>query len=1182
MATVYLPKGVNIIKDARGNISANNTTGKEYLIYEGDTVIDTVNGGHFKAVAPYTIHFWKTQTAYHIVTSLFKYLETDITSPVSDHVENLVLKRNSGYNFSLSWTNPTSMTSSDRNDRATTIYVYIKLKYKGTVVSSDYYFYNSLITSWSKTILKTSESSSDATWDRKGFYPYTSKMIDEIRFEVVPKNTRGANSLASRAVSYRFSSPNPPKETGTYKVDKSTGVVSLSMSSPIDNNTERDMVYTSTWVDISSTISGKYSETTTSKVKRTDSSFTITQVLPNRHTLSAGDVVSMYFYACASGICGDAKASRRIQFWIPSKPSISIASVSQDWATGNVVVGTKPVARYYENPTMIQLQALLSTPYQDAESIPTTAAWINVGPLEQSPCEAISLSILSLLPLGGTVTWIRMKQWFDIEEIFYSYSEPLRLRGLETPAPVIPSAEDDMADILSYTVNAGGTSVDVLIGWDDDGEDDSNRTEISWSTNEKSWRSTKSPDTFVLDDDEWDEGPVTVGSKTYNKSTHVTIVGLEENTRYYMTCRRILQVEKSDASYGPYSTKKIVDTSDVTALPETVTAYVDESIIAGEPIQVSWGYNSPLEQSSWMIKQAVNGGDYSDNDIVLASNNDPRHAYKLPYYRGRGDTQPIVSEDENNISLYVVVTVSSVTLTSEIININILRRPEFDIIAPSSTIVQPVSLAVFSDNKRATVSAFIEAQGVISSGPSGAIEQSDGDTVWSGTISPQWELIDEYAEDANVQQAKQDLDDAQEAYDTVLEQYTDATSRRDDASARIETLTVGISNAQRDIPTAQTTLQDAQDRLDGADEDDPMYELYVTQVQEAQERLQELQSGLQADTTALSVAESDLQTALDDIDSIDMSEEEGALREAIDAYATAEAEAIDPTSDVLAYKALIILPDGLTLVDGARYLVHGFATDTQSGVNSDERLTEINIAWAHQSPIPSEDIAISPIDQIDDRGIRTIGAGITLERPVNAFDTDVYDVYRITKGGIFLAAKDIPLECTLLDKYATFSGEPMQYRIACRTQDGDVVWNDYTYLLQESDETFRSAIRIDWNGNYVELERNVVPSDSYEKPFTAHTHLDGTVSGHWNEGTRRTMSVQAALVRTYDNTQREAIEGLARYDGPCYVRTNDGVAFECNVQVDSINLNRNSIRIDISLTMTEIEPTGTFLAVVEE
>lgn len=1173
---MYAPTGLSIIKSGN-SVMYKNTTSTEYKYNKGDVLYDSINGGEFECTN--SIRLYSRVTTYRVTTA-FKYLRTHITKPVSLGVTDLTLKRNSGYNFSLSWKNPSDLGSSDRCDRAEVFYIYITLKYGGNTVESNYFFEYSMITSWSKTIFKTNNSSSDYVWDRKDFYPYGSRRIDEISFRVVPKNiSHGCEAHVPRSISYRFASPKAPEVTGTYKVDESAKTISQSFSSPIDMNSEYDKVYTSTFNYLYDSRTNKSTET--SQTQRTESNFTLTQVIPDIYTFGPDDYVTVGFYETSRGIAGVFTESQSFNVSYPSKPNVSLASISDDWyygnATFNIYVGKDPGYKV----TNVKLQVLSSTTYMNASEIPKTAPWTDVGPTEIASCKAIALGISSILPYAGTTTWIRVKSWNKFENIFFRFSDPIRITQLETPAPPVPSPDDDMAEVLSHVVNTDGTSVELLIGWDLDGKDDSSETEISWDTSEKAWRSNKPPTTFTIDDETWDEGAVTVGGKTYNKSTRVTINGLEQETRYYFSCRRILTLDKSK-SYGPYSEKYIINTSDISALPQSLVVYADSSTIAGEPIQVSWGYNSPLSQSSWMIKKAVSKNGYSEDDTVLAMENDSRRNYKLPYYRDARNMFPIVDDDATEVYLYVVISVSSVTLTSEIIKIDILKRPYFSISAPNTTIVQPVTLAVFSNNKNTTVSAFIEANEIISDGPDGKIKQSDGDTIWSGTIAPEWELVDEYASRPDVSSAKEALDNAQRAYDEVIEQYRNALSRKDEAQSEIEILTTDISNTQRDIPTAQATLQDAQDRLDGVGEDDPMYGLYTTQLQMAYEALQALQAKLQESTQRLPVAQSDLQNAQDEIESIDTSDEEAALQSAINEYALVETGSIDPTSNEFAYRATITLPPELNLIDGARYPVRGFATDTQSGINSTIETTNINIAWAHQAPIPSEDITIEPIDQTDEAGNRTIGTKIHLKRPVNAFNDDVYDVYRVTSGGALLAVENAPLDGTLIDNYAMFSGEQMYYRIVCRTSDGDVTWKDYSYVLHESTNWYRVSMRIDWSGNYVELERNVAPSESYEKPFVAHTHLDGSVSGHWNVGTNRTMSVQAALVRTYDNRQRIAVEELARYNGPCYVRTNDGAAFECNVQVDSISLNRNSVRVDLSLSMTEIEPTGAFSMTVEE
>jgi hypothetical protein len=1175
MANYSMPEGVDFTRS--GGYVWYKNTGIMRSFHAGDTIKSDVTGEVYECKPSVT--FLLEEKNYRQTTD-WKYLRTDITKIPNYSVTDLTLKRNSGYSFTLSWKTPSWLIDTENTRRAENFSITIEtLDRSQHVTNSKIVRVETKATSYTALVFATSDSTTNYIWKRSEFSPYSDTSVNSIRFTVVAGNRHGTSQYSAK-VNYYFDLPLDP-EHEKYTIDRTNGDISVKWSSPLNTNTERDKIDNYVVVTVKDSRTGKTTETQRRTVE--ENSFTLTQSVPNRQTLEYGDYVYVNFQVTSRGIYGFGHGFYGVYESFPQKPLISVRDVSQDWVSGNVVIGVNlnpnSQADYTYGTSDVKLQVLRSVSYENPNDIPPAAPWTDVGPTEGRYCTAISLQIPDVLPSAGTKTWIRAKAWNDVEELYYRYSEPLRLIDLETPEPFVPSADDDMADVISHVVNYDGTSVDVLVGWDESGDDDSNQTEISWATNEKAWRSTKQPDAFTFGDD-WDEGPITVGEKTYNKSAHVTISELEPNVKYYVSCRRVLEPDEGDTTYGPYSTKYVVNTSDVSALPQAVVLYGESSVVYGEPVQVSWSYNSPMEQQSWMIKRAVTSSGYSDDDIILATESDNRHTVKIPFFRNDDVDYPIAEGDE--LPIYVVVTVASVTLSSEIIKLSVLRRPEFDIVAPSTTITQPATLTVFSDIKEANVSLFVEAKGVISEHPDGTIRQVDGDTVWSGTVTPQWELIDEYASDVDVQQAKQDLDDAQEAYDAVLEDYNSAYARKDRAESDIASLTEVVNNAMRDIPTAQSDLQDARDRLENADEDDPMYSLYEARVQEAEDRVNELIRLRDDARVNIPFAEEDLTWAIEELESIDMSDEEAALEAAIKAYATAEAGAIDPTSDALAYTALIELPSGLNLIDGARYAVHGFSTNVQTGVRSDERVTAMNVSWAHQAPTLPDGMTIEAVDSTGESGARTIGTRITTERPVTAFNSDVYDVYRVTKGGVSLAAENVPLECVLSDPYATFSGEPMRYRIACRTTDGDVTWKDYTYVLSESDDFLRSEMRIDWLDGYVELERNVVPSDSYEKPFVAHTHLDGTVSGHWNAGTRRTVSVQAAMVRIYDRRQREAIEDLARYDGPCYVRTNDGVAFECNVQVDSIALNRHSARIDVSLTMTEIDSTGTFPATVEE
>lgn len=839
-------------------------TNGDYTFYKGDRYYHLDEGYVYECTAQKTVIHGGYNS--YVQTTDWKYVQTDIIKKPTAAVTNLTLKRNSGYNFTISWNNSGSLTDSTSNSRATGFRIFITLGMIDGTNREKYYYTNGLVTSFSKTVFATSAATTDYAWERGGFAPYA-KEVKFINFKVVALNNIG-EATSSRHVTYYFEYPSAPViGTNEYKVDEDSGTVSVDFKSPLDTSSEKDKVMNNTVVVVYDSRTGK--TTTTSYSNTTEGSGTVSQEVPDRQTMTYGDYVNMTFTIKARGIRGDSSNSVFVSEAFPQKPIISVGSVSQDWVSGSAIISiiTKPNAQtnsYTYGVTNVKLQVLRSVDYDSADKIPIGAQWKDVGPVEDKECNAISLGIPDIVPDAGKYTWVRAKSWCDFESLFYRYSDPIRIADLETPAPVVPSAGDDFAEIISYSVNADGESVELLVAWDADGEDDSNNTEVSWSTSEKAWRSTKQPDTFMFGD-EWDEGAVTVGSKTYGSSAHITVSELERNTKYYMTCRRVLDPTEGDTSYGPYSTKRIVNTNDVSDVPQSVAAYVSGNLIEGEPLRVSWDYGSQMEQSSWMIKKAV-GSSYGDEDIILASGNDQRHAYNVSYYRGTDRRYPIASEDDKSIGVYVVVIVGSVTLTSEISTVRVLRRPLFDIATPSSTILQPATMTVFSDTRQATASLFVTAGGVVGSGPSGETVQTDGDTVWSGTVEPQWELVSQYASDTDVEQAKQALDAAQEAYDAVVAQYQEAMSKRDDALSRIDILSARISNAERDIPTAQATLEDAQDRLDGTDEDDPMYNVYLAQRNDAQSALDALQSGLADDRVALADAEEELSESYNEYD----------------------------------------------------------------------------------------------------------------------------------------------------------------------------------------------------------------------------------------------------------------------------------------------------------------------------
>lgn len=270
------------------------------------------------------------------------------------------------------------------------------------------------------------------------------------------------------------------------------------------------------------------------------------------------------------------------------------------------------------------------------------------------------------------------------------------------------------------------------------------------------------------------------------------------------------------------------------------------------------------------------------------------------------------------------------------------------------------------------------------------------------------------------------------------------------------------------------------------------------------------------------------------------------------------------------------LPISWDIHDGGNYVVTARATDPVTGLSSGEVTTTFAVDWETKALAPSDDIEVEPYDTVAESGFRTRGARIHLVPPEDAADTDRYDVYRVTPNGPYLVAEGVALDTVVDDRFAPYGGSEKGYRVACWTLDGDMEWANYSYELDGKD------IRIDFDGEYVELPWNVSTSDGFEKDFEARRKLDGSIDGYWNDGATRTASLSTDLIRIADAEKEAAVMRLAEYSGPCFVRTPNGSAFMANVTVDSVGGQRRDAAIGVSLDATEVGLTSEYMATLPD
>ena len=270
--------------------------------------------------------------------------------------------------------------------------------------------------------------------------------------------------------------------------------------------------------------------------------------------------------------------------------------------------------------------------------------------------------------------------------------------------------------------------------------------------------------------------------------------------------------------------------------------------------------------------------------------------------------------------------------------------------------------------------------------------------------------------------------------------------------------------------------------------------------------------------------------------------------------------------EVTQYEATVTLPSEVDFREGATYNVEATSTDPTTGLSSETAIASFTIEWAHQAVCPSTESTIAVDAEL-------MQATITPVAPDNAEQTDVCDVYRVTADGPYLIAQDLPFGNSIVDRFAPYSktGENLAYRLCTRTVDGDIDFMDLEYVLKGK------GLRIDFGTSSVTLPFNLTLSDSFSKGFEAREHMDGSIAGYWDAGVSRTASLSTDLMFTSQD-QEAVVRQLAKYVGPCFVRTQGGVAYEADVEVNGIDSTNSATAVGVSISATEVRLTEDYMA----
>ena len=1106
----------------------------------------------------------RTATAQYIIDgNLYgSYIGTYITRAPDARAEISSVNR-SGTTYNVHWSLDPYATSPYNTGRVTSLTVKVSLGLMNG--GNDYVFINhkSIEEDWPLNSTSYSFSLDDVLdgMTREGFYPYTNTFITSAEFYLYGENYFGCVMIGGTEID--VTSPDLPI-IDNFEYDSSTGIASATVTAPFNVNEKKKK--SSSAVDLTECVAMDYSteviysrtrtqSQSTSMTRTYESSVTVSSDAVQKGALTFGDYVEIAISARSLGIAGKSAFTKKsIYVSYPSQPIVTSAIVPSPSVSDNVIVNIALGTDEKHPTTNVKLQKLMNVTYESSSEIPVDANWQDTDSEDNRECVALSIPVADVYPQRGRKVWLRVKAW-NMDEELCRYSAPVRLTKLERPER---TAADDYITIAAVSSGNDGTSAWVKLAWDRNGRDDSNRTEISWSTNEVAWKSTEGPSTFDMPDDVWKESGTHVsfdntGSYWYKASATVYIEGLEEGKQYFVKARRVRDPQDDDANgvtYGPYSSTYTVTPYSV---PDTVTADIPEVVAYGEPMHVDWGYTGTSTQTSWLVTIETLSQDGSKYFIsrVLAAGYDATTSCDIPW-----SAFGSYLNATGTYYMRVWVSTGGSYVKSDHKRVRFANRPVLTRPNTSSStdyaMTQPISISMIC-SEPSDLTVTVTARNATRLFPDGARQQVAGDTIWSGVVSPYWELctVSKRTEwESAWEDESANFDSASKAYGDYMQDVADANQAIEDAKQ-------SVNDAYDAIPAAPN-----QDDYESEEEYDAAIEQYQRDYQTAMTNLQ--------------AAKDAVQDAYDARDAIDPNGTPEAYERAIGKLYDAKAyTAFLDMEDNSRYVAVFSLNGIFDLVNMSTYDVSITATSTESGLTSKEVNFCVVTNYTHLAPNPADYVTVEPYESTDN-GKKTIGARIDLPYFPGMLPYDVYDVYRVVNGKPVLIADGISQNSSVDDQYAPYGGMTTAYRVATRTRARSLNWYDFPYEHSRRTVTEDRMLRIDWDGKYVELTHCITNSDSYQKDFEATKHLDGSVAGHWNAGAMRTASFSATVIDVYEAETLDLLRDLAAYDGPCFVRTSDGIAYEADVEVGDISESYGKASINVSFSASEVDLTSEY------
>lgn len=657
-------------------------------------------------------HVYKCTKEGKASVAQWQYVRTDIAHKPKLTVTKMgapvrTTKNGADHIMKADWTVPKDLVNDKKGNRATGLHINWYLGIAGTDPKKATTTKNENTTT--SEINLNGVKIGKKTYTRASFYPLSKQYLSYVTCEVVPYNKKGTGKNKTTATR-KFAPPRKPV-IADFTFNTETGAVSTTVTTDAgaDYQERYDTCYIMT---VENSRTGKTWQQ--SNNHSTSTSIPLSYNVSDYQQLSYDEYVKVTVEAWARGYAGPSEHVKKTYYVsYPSQVTIENVAVSSKDSTGKCTAYINTNKATAHPIDRVKLEYLANCNYSQEQQIPGGASWTASDVIDDGNCTALAIGVTNLIPNPGKYTWIRVKSWHANETVLHRYSAAMRVRDLETPEP---TAEDDYIAILDTKPGADGKSLEVLLGWNTDGQDDSTGTELTWSEDGDAWRSTDDPEKY---DFEWSDGAVTAGGQTYHDSATVFIKGLDESTKYYIRARRYLEGEDR-TTYSPYSN---IATEITSERPEAVVASCDRYVPVGGSLPVYWTFSGNGLQTEWQI--------VSSSGAVIDSAENSLGSTQI-------DAERLATFATNNsVTFTVQVSTGSGFVVSEEHTVRLIEPPTLSIGVTSPLTVQPLSFTATS-NRQCDLTVYVYAQGAAGQFPTGLKRQTAGDTIYSEYLTPQW------------------------------------------------------------------------------------------------------------------------------------------------------------------------------------------------------------------------------------------------------------------------------------------------------------------------------------------------------------------------------------------------------------------------------------------------------------